>query len=162
MCVHWSLMLCKTSLFIHLRYNGISDCILVIPEAEAQNLHMIASSCKINTVGCPSDKADRECNKCCRSAGCDRGDCHTYNCKCKGCKSITIYILLVALEIVFYYYILYNRRKYTGCITICICHVKIASHFHRKVVQNVFHLLPSFHFDLCRKWPNEVPIVLCI
>jgi hypothetical protein len=83
-------MLCKTSLFIHLRYNGISDCILVIPEAEAQNLHMIASSCKINTVGCPSDKADRQCNKCCRSAGCDRGDCHTYNCKCKGCKSITI------------------------------------------------------------------------
>ena len=57
-----------------------------MPGSEAQDTYSTASSCKINVMGCPSGKADNHCNKCCRKAGCNRGDCHAHNCKCKGCK----------------------------------------------------------------------------
>jgi hypothetical protein len=46
---------------------------------------MIPSSCSINIRGCPSFSADNSCLTCCRRAGCDRGDCDHYTCKCSGC-----------------------------------------------------------------------------
>ena len=66
----------------------------VIPEAEAQEFGMNPSSCKINVQNCPGPKADKHCNKCCRKAGCNRGDCHNHNCKCKGCT----YMLYIQLR----------------------------------------------------------------
>ena len=50
-------------------------------------LTLIPSSCAMNVKGCPDYYADNECNWCCRRAGCDRGDCHRYKCKCTGCPN---------------------------------------------------------------------------
>lgn len=38
-------------------------------------VHAIPSTCKKTINGCPSPNAEDKCNKCCRNAGCNRGDC---------------------------------------------------------------------------------------
>ena len=59
----------------------------VLPETSGQDveLYMTAGQCKMTENECPSSKGDKSCNKCCRSAGCNRGDCDMRNCKCSGC-----------------------------------------------------------------------------
>ncbi|VDI16696.1 Hypothetical predicted protein [Mytilus galloprovincialis] len=46
------------------------------------------SFCNKNVKNCPSNKADKDCNKCCREAGCQRGDCGQKKCKCTKCGPI--------------------------------------------------------------------------
>ncbi|XP_063397418.1 potassium channel toxin alpha-KTx-like [Mytilus trossulus] len=41
--------------------------------------------CNKNVANCPSNKADKNCNTCCRQAGCQRGDCGQKKCKCTKC-----------------------------------------------------------------------------
>ena len=65
----------------------------------------IPSTCRQTIKGCPDPKAEKNCNKCCRHAGCNRGDCRKKNknwkcaCKCKysiemdcacDCKSVVL------------------------------------------------------------------------
>ena len=57
----------------------------VVLEVTYAKLTLIPSSCSINIRGCPSFSADNSCLTCCRRAGCDRGDCDHYTCKCSGC-----------------------------------------------------------------------------
>ena len=57
----------------------------VVLEVTYAKLTLIPSSWSINIRGCPSFSADTSCLTCCRRAGCDRGDCDHYTCKCSGC-----------------------------------------------------------------------------